>query len=75
MDQVIKSYGGFTAKDLVKITHRENAPWHIAAVENNVLELLNTEEINNTEIVLDFSHLIGHDEIKQRIYKDYLETH
>ncbi|MHC5310297.1 Panacea domain-containing protein [Myroides sp. LJL116] len=75
MNQVITSYGTYTVKDLVNITHRENAPWYIAAVENNVLELLNTEKINNTEIVLDFSHLIAHDEMKQRIYKDYLETH
>lgn len=73
MDWVINQYGKLSAKELVVVTHRENAPWHIAAVENNILELLNSEVISNTEILIDFSTLISHDEIKKLIYKDYLE--
>ncbi len=73
MDSLIKTYGGSTAKDLVRFTHRENAPWHIAAVENGILDLLNSEKISNTEIVIDFSTLISHDETKKMIYSEYLE--
>lgn len=73
MDLVISKYGRLNAKELVTVTHRENAPWHIAAVENNILDLLNSEEISNTEITIDFSTLISHDETKQMIYHNYLE--
>lgn len=73
MNFVIEKYGNSTAKELVNFTHRKNAPWYLAAVENEVLELLSSETINNTEIIIDFSSLIAHDESKKMIYDSYLE--
>lgn len=73
LDFVIEHYGSFTAKELIDFTHRKNAPWYIAAVEHEVLELLTSETINNTEIIVDFSSLISHDESKKMIYESYLE--
>ena len=73
LDYVIENFGDKTAKNLVKHTHRENSPWYITAKENAVLDLLINEEINNTEILIDMSILINHDERKKMIYSDFIE--
>ncbi len=75
LDFVIEEFGKKTAKELVSYTHRKNSPWHITAVENSVLELLEREEINNTELVIDMGSLIDHDERKKMIYSDFQESH
>lgn len=72
LDFVIEKFGDKSAKDLVFHTHRENSPWYITAKENSVLELLENEEINNTEILIDMRILINHDERKKLIYDDYI---
>ena len=72
LDFVIEKFGDRSAKDLVVHTHRENSPWYITAKENSVLELLENEEINNTEILIDMRILINHDERKKLIYDDYI---
>jgi uncharacterized phage-associated protein len=74
LDFVINEFGERTAKDLVSHTHRKNAPWYITAKENSVLELLEREEINNTELLIDMGILINHDERKKMIYQDFLES-
>lgn len=73
MDIVIDRFGDKTAKDLIKYTHRENSPWYILAKENGILELLEAEEISNTEIAIDLSSLIEHDPLKMNIYNTYQE--
>ncbi len=70
---VISNFGTKSANELILYTHREKAPWHNSAVEHSVLELLNNEEISNTEFLIDFKDLIAHDERKLSIYEDYLE--
>lgn len=75
MNFVILKYGGLTVKELVSYTHRLNSPWYNTAKENSVLELLENESINNTEIVIDMSKLIAHDLKKQEIYFEYIESH
>lgn len=72
LDFVIEKFGDKSAKDLVVHTHRENSPWYITAKENSVLELLENEEINNTEILIDMRILINHDERKKLIYDEYI---
>jgi uncharacterized phage-associated protein len=71
MDEVISTFGEKTAKELISYTHRPNAPWHISATKNGVLEFLNNEEINNTEFVVDMAELIRHDERKLQLYQDF----
>ncbi len=73
MDYVIKEFGSKTAKDLVSFTHRTNSPWYITAKDNLVLELLENEIINNTELLIDLGMLVEHDERKKAIYNNYLE--
>lgn len=74
LDFVIEKFGDKSAKDLVYYTHRKNAPWHNTATVNSVLDLLENEEINNTELVIDMSILINHDKRKKAIYSEYLEA-
>lgn len=71
---VIEEFGNKTAQELVYYTHRKNSPWHNTAKENSVLELLEKEEINNTELLIDMSSLIKHDERKKTIYNDFIES-
>ncbi|CAM3550262.1 Panacea domain-containing protein [Aequorivita lipolytica] len=74
LDFVIEKFGNKSAKELVFYTHRQNSPWHNTALENSVLELLENEEINNTELLIDMSSLINHDERKKMIYRDFIEA-
>jgi len=71
MDFVIKEFGGKTAKDLISYTHRKNSPWYNTAKKNSVLELLQNEQINNTEFVVDMGELIKYDERKSALYEDF----
>lgn len=75
LDFVIERFGQQTAKELVFYTHRKNSPWHNTALENSVLELLENEEINNTELLIDMGSLISHDERKKMVYDDFQESH
>lgn len=75
MDFVIKEFGNKTAKELIEYTHRPNSPWYSTAKKHAVLELLQNEEINNTEFVIDMSELIQYDERKLALYEDYISTH
>lgn len=72
---VIDTFGNKSAKELVRYTHRKNSPWHTTASENAVLELLQNEEINNTELIIDMTSLVNHDERKKAVYTDFLESH
>lgn len=73
LNYVIQEFGEKTAKDLISFTHRKNSPWHITAKEFAVLEMLEKEEINNTEILVDMRSLINHDERKLNIYEEFLD--
>lgn len=75
MDFVIEKYGNKTAKELISYTHRVNSPWYNTAKENSVLDLLESETINNTEYLIDMGMIVSHDERKLEIYSEYLESH
>jgi uncharacterized phage-associated protein len=75
LDLVIDKFKGFSAEELVKFTHREHSLWHSTAKEEGVLELLENELINNTEIEIDFASLLKNDAHKKEMYlqhKEYL---
>lgn len=74
LDFVVERFGKQNAKELVSYTHRKNAPWHNTAKKNSVLELLENEEINNTELLIDMGSLVTHDERKMSLYNDYQES-
>ncbi len=69
---VTSEFGNKTAKELISYTHREKSPWHNTAKENSILELLEKEEISNTEYVIDLSKLVNHDSRKKELYNDYI---
>lgn len=72
MEYVVEKFGGMTKEELIDYTHRKHSPWHETAKENDVLELLEKEEINNTEFVIDLGKLVDHDERKLGMYKEYM---
>lgn len=74
MDLVIKKFGKLSAKDLITYTHRKNAPWHNTAIENAVLDLLESETINNTEFIIDMGQLVSHDSRKKELYLEFIES-
>lgn len=74
LDFVINEFGNKTAKELIYYTHRKNSPWHNTASNNAVLELLESEKINNTELLIDMGSLVSHDERKKSIYNDFIES-
>lgn len=69
---VIENFGTKSAKDLVRFTHRKKSPWYSTAVENSVLELLEKEEINNTELLVNMKVLVQHDSRKKLIYNNFI---
>lgn len=71
MDLIIEQFGNKTSKELISYTHRKNSPWHVAAQQHSVLELLETEVINNTEYLVDLSVLVAHDERKKQLFEQY----
>ena len=75
MDDVIEKFGKKTTKELIDYTHREKSLWYNAAKKHSVLELLQKEEISNTDFLIDMSLLIAHDNMKKDIYLEYIETH
>lgn len=74
MDYVIDEFGAKTAKQLVEYTHRKNSLWYNTASKYHVLDLLQSEHINNTEIVINLGELVEHDKRKKGIYEDYIEN-
>lgn len=75
MDSVIEIFGNQSTKELVNYTHRTNSPWKNTAIENNVLALLEKGDINHTELFIDMSQLVSHDQLKKGIYSEFIESH
>ena len=74
LDEVIKSFGNKTAKELVAYTHNEESLWNKTAKENKVLNLLENETINSTNLYLNLADLVADDPRKKAIYEDYTEN-
>jgi len=63
-----------TAKDLINHTHKENSLWRKTAIKNGILQELESEDVNSTEYVIDFSLLFENDEILKERYLESLEN-
>jgi hypothetical protein len=57
---------------LVSVTHHPFSPWYNTAKEHNVLEPLEQELINHTDLIIDMKQLIAHDALKLALYNDYI---
>ena len=73
LSEIKQTYSKESTDNLVNLTHKEGSPWHIAAVENNLLDQFNrgktsTEHLINLESVIESS-------ILKEIYQDYKECH
>lgn len=75
LDKVVADFGAKTSRELVSYTHKKGSPWYNLAKENDLLEKLENEEINSTELKIDLKKLIEHDLRKKSIFEDYLESH
>ena len=73
LEDFVKRFSTISAKQLIDYTHRNNSPWRNATEMYGVYHLLEQGYINNTEIVIDMSCLINHDERKKGIYQHYIE--
>jgi len=73
LEDTAKKFFNTTAKELIAYTHRPNSPWRNTAEEKGVYDLLEQGLINNTEIVIDMSCLVNHDERKKSIFELYVE--
>ena len=72
MEFVVEKFKDASINELISFTHRKNSPWHNAAVKNSVLDLLESEKISTTEIIVNMKELVEHDERKKALYNDYL---
>ena len=72
-DEIAAKFSGKNTKYLVDFTHQTNSLWYTTAMKNGVLEALLNEEINSTDIKIDFADLVSHDENKLAFYNNHLE--
>lgn len=70
---VVDKFKNMSAPDLVRVTHRENSPWHKTAKEHGYLELFAKNARNATEIVLDLSTLLDEFPEQKNFYISTLE--
>ena len=73
LNLVGKTFKDTSAPDLIKITHRENFPWHKTAKATGYLELFDKQLCNSTDIVLDLSMLLEDRPEQKEFYLNTLE--
>jgi uncharacterized phage-associated protein len=73
LDFVVEKFKNSTANELISFTHRKESPWYNAATKNSVYDLLESEQISSTEILVEMKELVEYDTRKKQIYADYLE--
>ena len=70
---VVEKFKDKSAPELVKITHRENYPWHKTAKEYGYLDIFDKNGCNATDIVLDLSTLLDDAPELKRFYLSTLD--
>ena len=74
LTEIKRIYSKKPSDELVAITHKEGSPWHIAAVENDLLEGFDNGSIKFTDHYIDLVSVIESPILKE-IYLDYLDCH
>jgi uncharacterized phage-associated protein len=70
---VVNKFKDTSGPDLIKITHRENFPWHRTAQEYGILEKFEKNALNATDIVLDLSTLLDESPALKEFYLSTLD--
>ncbi len=73
MKEVVDRFKFCTAKELIYHTHKKGSAWYNTAVEKGVLQDLEAQRINTTDIEIDLEKLIADDASKKSIYQEYQE--
>ncbi|HTF30558.1 MAG TPA: Panacea domain-containing protein [Flavitalea sp.] len=60
-----------TAGELINVTHSKNSPWYKTAVENGILDMLESGQMTTSNVEIDLAEVIAHDEQKLALYKSY----
>lgn len=58
MDEVLKKYGGKTAKQLVDETHKAGSLWYETAKVHDLLDAFARKECNSSDYRIDFSQVL-----------------
>jgi uncharacterized phage-associated protein len=73
LDFVAETYRGYSAQQLVELTHRKHSLWYQTARETGVLEFLEKGQLNATEEEIDFIKLLEEMPEKAKMYSDQRE--
>jgi uncharacterized phage-associated protein len=73
LEEVSERFKYCTASELINFTHRKESPWFITAQRNGLVEILESGQINATDIEVDFTVLIANEKDKLAIYKGHQE--
>jgi uncharacterized phage-associated protein len=73
LEQVAERFKTCTAKELINFTHRTNTPWYVTAQRHGLVDILESGQLNTTEIDVDFEAILEGDQAKLSRYHGYLE--
>jgi hypothetical protein len=73
LEEVVKTYGKYTAEQLIELTHRKHSPWYATAQKNGLLEYFENDLANTSDIEIDLSSLIEGDTEKLNLFNGHKE--
>ncbi|MCQ2250729.1 MAG: SocA family protein [Bacteroidales bacterium] len=73
MEKIVDEFGHYTATQLVKYVHKPGSIWYETAKRENLLEVFDRHESNNSNVVIDFSSQMT--ECDKSIYQERLNIH
>jgi hypothetical protein len=71
LEDISKAYQGFTADQLIDLTHRKHSPWYTTAQKNGLLEHFENGLASTSDIEIDLSSLIEQDDQKLALFKGH----
>jgi len=71
LEDISKAYQGFTADQLIELTHRKHSPWYSTAQKNGLLEHFENGLASTSDIEIDLSSLIEQDDQKLALFKGH----
>lgn len=73
LEDISERFKYCTAKELINFTHRVDTPWYNAAQKNGLLEVLESGQINTTDIEIDLAEIIQNEDDKLSLYETHKE--
>jgi uncharacterized phage-associated protein len=70
LQYIVDNFGGYTANQLVEITHRTISPWYIIAQEKGLLESFKKGMRNTSEEKIDFERFFCDSEENSKKFKE-----